>query len=499
MSRELFPLPSPPPADARLVQPFPDAGVTANTSQKLVEILKDNHEKWHCFWNKEDFHNHATHHATALWALGANEQALQKGYDRDKHFQVEAIKSPEEITKANWRQHLGEERFYKAYLDFFTKVVQEQGPSSAIIDYIFAFDSNFEHPAMLSRLMGAAFHPLITLGSGLEFGMHGLVAEGLAQAAVHKSESGDLLTPVFFKHCYEDVGITGGEKSQHATFSSRLDTLMHKLRAKPRQQQKDVHALTILSRVLKDEKLSGVKETGFYDIYSNVAEKHHEALSDYAGQLTMNLKLGAAVQNKKEIEEKLEELAWAYSVMYGLSGWKRHQDFNADFFMAHIVASAIFLPSILHKLEAPNQVLLLRAHFASALTWWVGRGRPNVDIAEFMSSSKELPTNPTNPFLDIVQSAIVNEESHVSEVQRTLRHWARMYGRKGANDPKLSATELKDADKLDGTLFTRVAELTKIRTSRQKEAMHEEDVMNLVFQTWDRSGYYERPQTTLGS
>ena len=213
---------------------------------------------------------------------------------------------------------------------------------------------------MLSRLMASAFHPLMTLGSGLETGMPGLVAEGkpniflrrysqcfndstgLAQAAVHKDESGDLLAPVFFKHCFEDVGVTsqqvsssGSEKGQHSTFSTRLDTFMHKLRTKPRQQKgESVHPLTIMSRILKDEKLSNVKEGGLYDIYPNVTKKFSEPLRDYAGQWTMNMKLGALVQNRKEIEDKIEELAWAYTVMYGISGWKKnYHSFHADFFL----------------------------------------------------------------------------------------------------------------------------------------------------------------------
>lgn len=208
---------------------------------------------------------------------------------------------------------------------------------------------------MLSRLMASAFHPMMTLGSGLEIGMPGLVAEGnphlssqlfssfndstgLAQAAVHKDESGDLLAPVFFKHCFEDVGVTSqqasGEKGQHSTFSTRLDTIMHKLRAKPRQQKgESVHPLTIMSRILKDEKLSGVKEGGMYEIYPNVTKKFSEPLRDYAGQWTMNMKLGSLAQNRKEIEDKIEELAWTYTIMYGISGWKKNHGFHADFFL----------------------------------------------------------------------------------------------------------------------------------------------------------------------
>ncbi|KAF8621959.1 hypothetical protein AX15_007389 [Amanita polypyramis BW_CC] len=431
------------------------------------------------------------------------------------------VKPPEDITKSNWKQHLGEDAYvsnllsyqyililptsyYKAYLDFFTKVVQEQGTSAVVHEYVFAFDSNFSHdgtdPAMLSRLLAAAFHPMILLGSGLEFGMPGLVAEGLAQAAVHKDESGDLLAPIFFKHCFEDVGVTsqtgaGTEKGQHSTFASRLDTLMHRLHiSRPRQKGGNVHALTVMSRVLKDERFSGVKEAGLYEVYPNVAKRFNESLRDYAGQWSINMKLGALVQNRKEVEDKLEELAWAYTIMYGLSGWRRNQPFNADFFLSCIIASAIFLPSFLAKLDVPSQALLLRAHFAAALTWWVGKGRPNVDIDGFMSNPpSELSTNPSNPFDTILQSAIVHDESHVSEFQRVMAHWSRLYGLGRAKEQKLSATELGDSDMLDGTLFIRVAEMTMDRTNRPREAVSEKDIADLIFKTWDRTGFYASP------
>lgn len=112
-----------------------------------------------------------------------------------------------------------------------------------------------------------------------------------------------------------------------------------------------------------------------------------------------------------------------------------------------------------------------------------------------MSSLKKKDpfAKPSNPFLDIVQSAIIHQESHVAEFQRTMKHWARLYGLKGPKDPRLIATGFKDADMLDGTLFLRVAELTKDRTERpREEGISEKDVMGLVFHTWDRSGMYER-------
>ena len=44
-------------------------------------------------------------------------------------------------------------------------------------------------------------------------------------------------------------------------------------------------------------------------------------------------------------------------------------------------------------------------------------------------------------------------------MQRALAHYAQMYGPKGLNDTRLSATEFLGADELDGSSFLRIAKL----------------------------------------
>lgn len=52
----LFPLPftQTHPSDA----PSPLAGVTYQSSEALVKLLKDNHVKWHIFFNDKGFHKY---------------------------------------------------------------------------------------------------------------------------------------------------------------------------------------------------------------------------------------------------------------------------------------------------------------------------------------------------------------------------------------------------------------------------------------------------------
>jgi hypothetical protein len=52
-------------------------------------------------------------------------------------------------------------------------------------EYIFLPDANFDpgrdgktQPEMLNRFMSSLMHPMIHTGYGVEFGLHGIVAEG---------------------------------------------------------------------------------------------------------------------------------------------------------------------------------------------------------------------------------------------------------------------------------------------------------------------------------
>lgn len=88
-----------------------------------------------------------------------------------------------------------------------------------------------------------------------------------------------------------------------------------------------MHALTILARVLKEprfEKLAGawvpvrVLERTFL-------EEHGEALRKIVDDWTYDS------SNSNEAERKIEELVWATVLIYGVGGWQKDKDFNADF------------------------------------------------------------------------------------------------------------------------------------------------------------------------
>ena len=135
------------------------------------------------------------------------------------------------------------------------------------------------------------------------------------------------------------------------------------------------------------------------------------------------------------------------------------------------MTSSLFLPSLIPYLSPRSNFLLLRGYICIALTWWIMRGRPALNIKSFMATSPVEPsiattpahgtpvtteTTPTpNPFLPILQSAITHPNDHFIKIQRTFAHFNTLYGRRPAGYFK--GTELEDAELLDGSLFLRAS------------------------------------------
>jgi len=120
---DLFPVPSLP--VSRLAPKF-WPGTTNDSAEALKTVLKDNHERWHIFFDPRGFHkyvssqyafvlsansfgSHAAHFVIALWSLGADGDIIKAAYKLDCAYQRPAFESPEVITTHNFADHLGDD------------------------------------------------------------------------------------------------------------------------------------------------------------------------------------------------------------------------------------------------------------------------------------------------------------------------------------------------------------------------------------------------------
>ncbi|KAG5333941.1 hypothetical protein C0989_004595 [Termitomyces sp. Mn162] len=491
---DLFPVPSSP-LSPLIPKHWP--GISIESTAALQAVLKDNHVKWNIFFNDSGFHNHIAHRAIAYWALGAAGDLIKAGYEADSSYQRPAFESPEKITEKNFKDHLGDRQFYGAYLAFFTDIVRQQGAAAAIEQYIFAKDVNIDpsakkKPDMLNRFLGGLVHPMIHLGYGLEFNLPGMVVEGLAEAAVHSDDSACRIPDDFFDY-------SGGAKTIAEDTFSRFKSLL--ILSPDTKSASDhatgTHVFTVVARILKDPELGKVQDTGsgmFIFTMEHYASKVIEYMSDWRVDGT----------NPADIENKLQQLSWLNSVLYGIGGWSKDKPFNADFFHMHLVTSSIFLPSYVAYLKPSSIEHLFRGYLLISLGWWISRGRPVLNISEFYASTTShplpsgaipspnkdtlRPTNPTkvvtpNAWLPIIETSVVHPDDHLPKLQRALAHYATLYGTREMGRKDFAGTELEGAEKLDGTLFIRVAGLTAERLGRVREGQEAGK--------WDRKGFYQ--------
>ncbi|KDR73013.1 hypothetical protein GALMADRAFT_281208 [Galerina marginata CBS 339.88] len=472
----LFPVPSLP--QSPLSPPhFP--GVSPDSTRTLQNVLKDNHEKWHIFFNEKRFHNHAAHRAIASWALGADASIVQSGYERDCNYEKPAFKSPRPITAETFNEHLGDEKYFNSYLEFFTAYVKDKGISAALEDFIFSPKANLdpkfskadvspeEQPQMLSRFLSGVLHPMIHTGYGAEFNLPGMIIEGmscLAQTAVHVS-SPDLLAPLSLFEDTTSVSnrvVTSANESIGSAFNKgahALDSALEKvvpesLHFHSTSRLRGTHALTILARVLRDPDFAPPDSStrDEMDMFKSTIQNHGKALGAYVNQWDVS---------GEKIETKIEELAWVVCVLYGVCGWtyrgsgSENKEFNADFFFMHLVTSSIFLPALCAVLAPASQTRLLKAYFVTALTWAVARGRPAIDVNGFvaeMQDPRSFSTPSSTPkwesaWMRMVEEARAHHDEHVTKVIRSLAGWAGVFGTRQSRVKLQSTARYRDNDR----------------------------------------------------
>ncbi|KAE9399698.1 hypothetical protein BT96DRAFT_1019364 [Gymnopus androsaceus JB14] len=486
---DFFPPPSTIPVS--VLSPTRWAGATPDSQLTLQKLLQENHDELHIFYNELRFHNHISHHLLALWALGANKEVLKVAYEHDTKIQNPVRRASEVITVDNFHDHLEDENLYSAYLKFFSEVVKEKGPESVGVlmeEFVFSDRANYgiktkttslknPQPKMLNRFLAGLLHPAIYVGYGAEFGLPGMVVEGLALTAVHQTTPGfDIFVEPF---------IASGSDAAVEQVTSNLNSLSVKPNA-----AEGVHALTILARVMKEPTMV-IKEMDEKEMFSFLPQKGN-ALSQYTSAWSFNL------SNPNEVERKIEELQWMNVLIYTAAGFRKHKEFQADFYFMHLVTSSLFLPSLTAHLSPSSREALLRGYLGASLAIYVARGRPNIDpvplfeSADFSSMDSTLNNTPAislplststsanpNPWLPVIQKAIVHPDDHLAKFQRAVAHYSILYGLSKAGSLDGRGIELPGVEKVDGTLFVRAGVLTQKRV--REESWRRGDAVLLGF------------------
>lgn len=207
-------------------------------------------------------------------------------------------------------------------MEFFSRETLELGLPGVLEKYIFSRDFNFasdgEPLRMLDRFVSSLLRPLIHMGYGYEFGLPGIVVEGASifmrsPCIEHKTSPGLTETAV---HEPNFQGIIT---------SDLFDKFITSDSAPPKTEP--LHALTIVARLLKDDRVADAKflspEADINEIYS----KYGHIIREYVDLFDTD------TVDPKVVSRKYEELIWMNVTIYGTSDFKQGEEFKNDFYL----------------------------------------------------------------------------------------------------------------------------------------------------------------------
>ncbi|KAI0032023.1 hypothetical protein K488DRAFT_86285 [Vararia minispora EC-137] len=163
-------------------------GATPASRALVEELLERDRATHHCFFNAIGFHNHLSHHLLAAYDLGASPALLQAAYDEELKEQNDVFvadrekgtveRQKEVLTRENWREYLGQDKYYANYVLFFSEEVKRLGAHAAFEEYVFSEQANAHGACMTERFVAGALHPFIQMGYAIEFNSPAMVAQG---------------------------------------------------------------------------------------------------------------------------------------------------------------------------------------------------------------------------------------------------------------------------------------------------------------------------------
>ncbi|RAL09166.1 questin oxidase family protein [Aspergillus homomorphus CBS 101889] len=366
-----------------------EVGITEASARVASEILQDDLERHHVFFNDSGFHNHTVHHILSIYALGASPEEIRAAYERDKAYQREAIPVDEAVVASladsgRFLELLGRQKHYSNFLRFFQKRIERDGVEGVLKEFLFKGGEDEVARAMLGRLFGGLVHPFIHLGFAIEFEQPAIVAEALAQTAVHEDWTG----PMFFWPAEERAGGVGrrGEKSM----------------------------LEILDEIRKDEKLAkSVRWEDGNKMRDGVLARAGEEMLKYAAEYTVSA---------EQLEEKVAEMINTV-VYYTGAAQRPSKQIKFDFFYLHSLNSSIFFSKIISLpfLDTKTKLRLLEWKGRLDLMLYVSRGTPELYLDEIT----KYPTSHSWETIFAYCNRLPEDDGHLAKLVRALANGER--------------------------------------------------------------------------
>ncbi|CAK5266714.1 unnamed protein product [Mycena citricolor] len=441
---------------------------TAESLEKMRELIIRDGKEHHCFSNDRGLHNHLSHHLVAACDMGATPKQLEEIYEKEARGERPIGDTGVPVDEMRWQARLGDRNAYGAYLVFFSDQIAKKGVTKTLEDWLMAAPANFNGTSMFSRFFGGALHPLLHVGFGVELGLDSLVAQGLAMCA---TTEGDF------------VSVLGDH------WSSAMPKI-------PEVPTKGVTLFSLLRQVYDSPDLvpalpyvpSDASGAGIYQVLHSATRTH--ALRNLYSKWSIDTTLEGAAFDA-EINRRVEEAYWQ-SVLLTVGLGRTGREPRVDFFLVHALTSAIVLPRLLDVLpQKLHKVQMLQGYARSSAAWVLARGRPRINPTLLMSYPKDpapaslKTSNVTDPWTPIITNALRFDDSHIIKTIRALYYGQIHYGKVAAGQVIGTFNETgKETHpglaQIDGTVWIRAAGVLHSALGWSS--------FNNAAAKWDRSG-----------
>ncbi|KAK3997557.1 hypothetical protein QBC44DRAFT_364365 [Cladorrhinum sp. PSN332] len=341
---------------------------TEEAAKKVTELLQEDMEQHHVFFNKHHFHNHIPHHLLALYGTQCTSPSvLQTAYDNNADYQRPVLPrhdtsttttarnqdqaaafslSSEDAWPSSARKYLGREEYYPDFLAFFQSELDKHGGASipdVLNKYLFG-----DSEEMMPRLFGGVLHPLIQLMYGMEWNQPAIVAEALAQTAVHSDQ---------MKEYLHSSAESGAQESGGKGMGKIVD---------------------LLNEIKNDTRLSAAaKNSDDQKIFDGVLGRAREEMVSLASRVKVGV---------DEIEERTAEMFEACVYMAAAAarkgGVKLGKVDKFDFFLMHHVNSSPIFVTINAQDWIPKETKarILEWKIRMDLLEYAARGVPELGV-----------------------------------------------------------------------------------------------------------------------
>lgn len=340
------------------------------------------------------YQNHIVHHVLTVFALGATPAQMQRHYDNNAGYQRPPLPDHRKEVVAMrgaeiFKKHLGDEAYYYDYLVFFQQEMETKGWTHVVNEYLFS-ETEIAND-MLVRTFAGFLHPIIHLGFGIEFQQPAIVAEGLAQAAVHSNWIGKLVLPA--EDATRMYPAFNGSKS--------LTELLH-----------EIHG---------DKKLSSAAHwSDGNKIRDGILARAPDAMLKYASQYF--------VRSEDDLGKKTAEMINA-SVLFTGTAQHPPKEIKFDFYFIHCVNASIIHSAFIFQdwLSDASKRRLLEWKGRVDLAMYASRGCPDILINEITDYKPKKAQD------DVVRRILeINDDGHSSKLIRALAHGKEVCGKYGA-------------------------------------------------------------------